>query len=405
MPRTPKNNASATLQSHQTNGRRLAPRAISKNRVHPYSKQPPGAANGAGWTVPDICAAYNWPKPKDVAGGGTIAVIHLAGGWLATDVEKFFHDQGLDGTQRPDVSEHLSVGGEAPGDPSDPPTDPDLEVALDIQIAAASYAVATQNPAKIRVYRGAQNAEGLIAAVRAAMTDECDVCCITWGKDERSWDTADVAAFNNAAKAAVDNGMIIVAASGDNNSSDGGPTPANVDFPASSPYVIGCGGTKLFHQQRRTRGVSSSNGMRKSGTTLRGLRPVAGVEAAFPNSSQYQIGNSEPSKHECEWFRTSPLMRTLRQATGSLSAASPTSAAGRAPRRRSTRACSPPSAQSVASSRLNCTKTKSASTTSGVGTTACSGPWSAPIPALGSVRRELIVWRSASEAAMPRLQG
>jgi hypothetical protein len=59
----------------------------------------------------------------------------------------------------------------------------------------------------------------LIAAVRAADTDECDVCCITWGKDERSWDPADVAAFNNAAKAAVDNGMIIVAASGDNDSS------------------------------------------------------------------------------------------------------------------------------------------------------------------------------------------
>ena len=37
--------------------------------------------------------------------------------------------------------------------------------------------------------------------------------------------------------------MIIVAASGDNDSSDGGPTPANVDFPASSPYVVGCGGT------------------------------------------------------------------------------------------------------------------------------------------------------------------
>src|SRR5260221_720369 len=43
--------------------------------------------------------------------------------------------------------------------------------------------------------------------------------------------------------AGVDNGMIIVAGSGDNDWSDGGPTPANVDFPASSPYVIGCGGT------------------------------------------------------------------------------------------------------------------------------------------------------------------
>jgi subtilase family serine protease len=51
--------------------------------------------------------------------------------------------------------------------------------------------------------------------------------------------------FNAAAKAAVDSGMIIVAASGDNDSSDGGSTPSNVDFPASSPYVNGCGGTTL----------------------------------------------------------------------------------------------------------------------------------------------------------------
>ena len=131
---------------------------------------------------------------------------------------------------------------------------------------------ATGQPATIRVYKGAQSAEGLIAALRAATQDECDVCCITWGKDEQSWNAADVAAFNDAAKAAVDNGMIIVAASGDNDFSDGGPTPANVDFPASSPYVIGCGGTKLLHP-REVQGtnaeVSSSNGVRKSGTTFR----------------------------------------------------------------------------------------------------------------------------------------
>jgi subtilase family serine protease len=37
--------------------------------------------------------------------------------------------------------------------------------------------------------------------------------------------------------------MIVFAASGDNDSSDGGPIPANVDLPASAPHVIGCGGT------------------------------------------------------------------------------------------------------------------------------------------------------------------
>jgi subtilase family serine protease len=38
--------------------------------------------------------------------------------------------------------------------------------------------------------------------------------------------------------------MVVFGAAGDNDSSDGGPTPANVDLPASAPHVIGCGGTK-----------------------------------------------------------------------------------------------------------------------------------------------------------------
>jgi subtilase family serine protease len=37
--------------------------------------------------------------------------------------------------------------------------------------------------------------------------------------------------------------MTVFAASGDNDSSDGGPTPANVDLPSSSPFIVGCGGT------------------------------------------------------------------------------------------------------------------------------------------------------------------
>jgi kumamolisin len=37
--------------------------------------------------------------------------------------------------------------------------------------------------------------------------------------------------------------MVVFAAAGDNDSSDGGDTPANVDVPSSCPHVIGCGGT------------------------------------------------------------------------------------------------------------------------------------------------------------------
>jgi kumamolisin len=37
--------------------------------------------------------------------------------------------------------------------------------------------------------------------------------------------------------------MIVFAAAGDNDSSDGGQTPANVDCPSSCPHVVACGGT------------------------------------------------------------------------------------------------------------------------------------------------------------------
>ena len=51
-------------------------------------------------------------------------------------------------------------------------------------------------------------------------------------------------AFDEACQSAAALGITITVASGDNGSSDGG-SGNNVDFPASSPHVLGCGGTEL----------------------------------------------------------------------------------------------------------------------------------------------------------------
>jgi len=48
---------------------------------------------------------------------------------------------------------------------------------------------------------------------------------------------------SEVACAATDGGAVVFAAAGDNDASDGGPDPANVDLPAGCPHVIGCGGT------------------------------------------------------------------------------------------------------------------------------------------------------------------
>jgi kumamolisin len=182
--------------------------------------------------VPDLCAAYNWPT--GLAAGGVIAIIELGGGWVQSDMDQFFSGIGQPVPQITDVS----VDGTT-NTPDPSPDGPDGEVALDIQVAAAAYFVATGTPAAIRVYW----AQDIAAAVRAATADGCDVCSISWGADEANWGAQAGQDMEQAAIEATNAGMIVFAASGDNDSSDGGPTPANVDLPASAPHVIGCGGT------------------------------------------------------------------------------------------------------------------------------------------------------------------
>jgi kumamolisin len=189
----------------------------------------------APWTVPSLCAAYNWPS--GLAGGGVIAIVELGGGWVQSDIDAFFQsigqpspsitDVSVDGTQN---NPNQSVGSA---------DDPDYEVALDIEVAGASYYAATGQAATIRMYWS----QDIGTAVAKAASDGCDVCSISWGSDEANWGTAAAEQMESVAESATAGGLIVIAACGDNDSSDGGPTPANVDAPASCPHVIGCGGT------------------------------------------------------------------------------------------------------------------------------------------------------------------
>jgi hypothetical protein len=203
-------------------------------------RQTERAATGGGpWNVPDLCKAYDWPT--GLAGGGVIAIVELGGGWLQSDMDQFF--RGI-GQQVPHITD-VSVDGtqSSPNQHLGDPNDPDGEVALDIEVAGAAYYVATGKAATIRVYW----AQDIAAAVRAATADGCDVCSISWGADEANWGLQAGNDMEQAAAAATAAGMVVFAASGDNDSSDGGPNPANVDLPSSAPHVIGCGGTMRPH--------------------------------------------------------------------------------------------------------------------------------------------------------------
>ena len=212
--------------------------------IHPYFKRrkifSPGAraaraANTTTWSVPDLCSAYNWPS--SLAGGGAIGIIELGGGWVQSDMDSYFQsinqptpsitDVSVDGTNN---DPNQSVGSD---------DDPDYEVALDIQVAGASYYAATGKAATIRMYWS----QDIASAVEKATSDGVDVITVSWGADEATWGTTEAEQMETAATAATAAGIVVFAAAGDNDSSDGGSTAANVDCPASCPHVIGCGGT------------------------------------------------------------------------------------------------------------------------------------------------------------------
>jgi predicted chitinase len=207
------------------------------------------AARGArrSWDLADLCKAYAWPS--GATGAGVIAIVELAGGYVDEDVFAFCDGAGVPRPNIESVAVHPGAGNN-PGLARGQNDDPDIEVTMDIEVAAAAYSFATGQPAQIRMYWALNRPGGIADAVRKATADGCDVCSISWGADEaiwRSWasdgGTQYVDDMEQAAAAAVKAGMIVFAAAGDNNASDGGANRANADLPASSPSVVGCGGT------------------------------------------------------------------------------------------------------------------------------------------------------------------
>lgn len=186
------------------------------------------------WPVPKLCAAYNWPTNQP--GGGVIAIVELGGGWVQSDMDAYFQSIGQ---PLPSITDVSVDGTTNSPNQSGSAGDADIEVALDIQVSAASYYAATGKAATIRVYW----AQDIAPAVTQAAQDGCDVCSISWGADEAVWGRAAADDMETAAATATQEGMVIFAASGDNDSGDGGSTPANVDLPSGCPHVIGCGGT------------------------------------------------------------------------------------------------------------------------------------------------------------------
>jgi kumamolisin len=78
-------------------------------------------------------------------------------------------------------------------------------------------------------------------------TNNPSVVSISWGGPESSWTQQAMTSMDEAFQSAAAMGVTVCVAAGDDGSTDGVTDGLNhVDFPASSPNVLACGGTELI---------------------------------------------------------------------------------------------------------------------------------------------------------------
>ena len=204
-------------------------------RVHLRAQAP--AATATSYTPLQVAAAYNFPS--GVTGAGeTVGILELGGGFAQSDLTTYFDGLGL--TPPSVVAVGVDGGANSPGTDQNA----DGEVMLDIEVAGA-----VAPGAKFVVYFAPNTDQGFIDAVSTAVHDTThnpSVLSISWGGPEDSWTQQARTQMEQVLTEGAAVGVTVTVAAGDNGSTDGVTDgKQHVDFPASAPHALGCGGTSL----------------------------------------------------------------------------------------------------------------------------------------------------------------
>jgi kumamolisin len=196
-------------------------------------------ANPASFLPPQVAELYSFPAGT-TGSGECIGLIELGGGFLTADITTYFQQLKL---PAPEVVA-VSVDG-AENRPTGVVDGPDGEVMLDIEVAGS-----TAPGVRLAVYFAPNTDQGFLDAINMALHDDVNrpaAISISWGSAEANWPAATMQAFDQSFQDGAMVGVTICVAAGDNGSGDGLENgQANVDFPASSPHVLACGGTRLI---------------------------------------------------------------------------------------------------------------------------------------------------------------
>ncbi len=211
---------------------------IRRDRTGQPGLRPAVAQPAQQFTPDQVAQLYNFPTGVDGT-GQCIGIIELSGGYNTADLQAYFSGLGL---TAPSVSSVSVDGGK--NTPTGDPNSADGEVMLDIEVAGV-----IAPGAKIVVYFCPNTSQGFLDAVTQAVHDTVNkpsVISISWGGPESGWTAQAMEQFDQAFQDAAAVGITVCVAAGDDGSGDGASDSlAHVDFPASSPNALACGGTTL----------------------------------------------------------------------------------------------------------------------------------------------------------------
>jgi len=210
------------------------------------------ASASTNFVSSDMAKIYGFPTPPSTP--VVIGVISVGGGLYGTvtngvltngDVQRYWTSLGI--TSQPRV-----VIKTVDGATNSPAADLNstIENTIDIEMVGACcpgsnvtiifYVAPNSFTGFYNVFNSAINTPVIVDGVSMKPS----VISCSWGAPEAYYTNSDLTRYNILFYQATLAGITVCAASGDNGSSDGLPGK-NVDFPASSPNVVGCGGTTL----------------------------------------------------------------------------------------------------------------------------------------------------------------
>lgn len=250
----------------------------------------------------DVAQLYGYPDTL-TGSGQNVAIFAFngttpdpRGGYKLPALKNYF--EKLLGGKTPTIKNVVVQG---PGNDPGPDTqassrrgDATGEVMLDMCVVGS-----VAPDANIFMYFTEFTSQGWVDALHEAITDtnQISVVSVSYGNPEDdpqgAWTSMGVQLVNQAFQAAAAKGITICCASGDDGSSDQVTTGAHVDFPASSPFVLGVGGTKLVASTSAPPAIASetvwNETLQNEGAT------GGGVSAVFTKPAYQNTVNVPPS--------------------------------------------------------------------------------------------------------------